>query len=64
MEDKCTCSLNYEAEYNRVRDELEKAKFENCRLHSELQQIKTDMIWHRGFRSAVELIFRGDIDNE
>ena len=57
MEDKCC--LNYEAEYNRAMQELKKAIDENHYLRDELRMKEEEMKWLCGFRSAVELIFRG-----
>jgi hypothetical protein len=52
-----TCSLNYEAEYNRLSKDFEKLKAERDYLTEELKAVDREMRWHYGFRSAVEIIF-------
>lgn len=57
MEDKKDCvSMNYEAEYERVSRELEKAYAENRYLRDELKQKEGELSFHYGFKTAVELI--------
>ena len=58
MDDKTLCaSLNYEAEYKRLEQELKKATDEAHYLRQELKFKEEELKWHYGFRSAVELIF-------
>ena len=52
-----TCSLNYEAEYNRLLKEFEKLRADRDYLAEELKVADREARWHQGFRSAVELIF-------
>lgn len=51
------CSLNYEAEYNRLTKEFEKLKADRDYLAEELKVMDREARWHHGFRAAVELIF-------
>jgi hypothetical protein len=53
-----TCSLNYEAEYNRLMKEFEKLKADRDYLAEELKVADREARWNHGFRAAVELIFR------
>jgi predicted nuclease with TOPRIM domain len=52
-----TCTLNYEAEYNRLNEEFKKLKADRDYLQEELKATDRELIWHRGFRTAVENIF-------
>ena len=52
-----TCSLDYEAEYNRLSKEFEKLKADRDYLAEELKVADREARWHHGFRAAVEIIF-------
>lgn len=52
-----TCGLNYEAEYYRLKEELEKMRVDRDYLQEELKVCDREMRWHCGFRAAVEIIF-------
>ena len=52
-----TCSINYEAEYNRLVQEFEKLKADRDYLAEELKVMDREARWHHGFRTAVEIIF-------
>ena len=54
-----TAGLNYEAEYNRLREELAKQKEENAYLRAELKGKECELRYYRGFEEAVNIIFRG-----
>lgn len=51
-------SVNYEAAYKIVMDELEKANVEMELLRNELDGARAEMAWLNGFKAAVETIFR------
>lgn len=54
-----TAGLNYEAEYNRLREELAKANQENQYLREELKNKESELRYYFGFESAVNTIFGG-----
>lgn len=54
-----TAGLNYEAEYNRLREELAKQRQENEELRQQLENMRVDLRYYLGFKAACELIFRG-----
>ena len=54
-----TAGLNYEAEYNRLRDELAKANQENRYLREELKSKESELRYYLGFETAVNIIFGG-----
>ena len=58
--DRCA-SLNYEAEYHRAMDEIEKAKYEIELLREEAFNDRRELDRLQGFQQAVVLIFRGEI---
>ena len=58
--DRCA-SLNYEAEYHRAMDEIEKAKYEIGLLREETFNNRRELDRLLGFQQAVVLIFRGEI---
>lgn len=58
-----TSGLNYEAEYNRLREELAKANQENQDLCAELKNKESELRYYFGFEAACELIFRGRFEN-
>jgi hypothetical protein len=53
-----TCGLDYEAEYNRLKEEFEKMRADRDYLQEELKACDREQHWHNGFKYAVELIFR------
>ena len=54
-----TVGLNYEAEYNRLREELAKANQENQYLREELKNKESELQYYLGFETAVNTIFGG-----
>jgi hypothetical protein len=52
-----TCGLNYEAEYYRLNEELEKMRADRDYLQEELKVCDWERHWLNGFKSAVEIIF-------
>jgi hypothetical protein len=54
-----TAGLNYEAEYNRLREELAKANQENQYLREELKSKESELRYYLGFENAVNIIFGG-----
>ena len=58
-----TVGLNYEAEYYRLLEELEKQKQENKELREQLENKQTELRYYLGFEAACELIFRGRFEN-
>ena len=54
-----TAGLNYEAEYNRLREELAKANQENNYLREELKNKESELRYYLGFKTAVNIIFGG-----
>ena len=54
-----TVGLNYEAEYNRLKEELAKANQENQCLREELKNKESALRYYLGFETAVNTIFGG-----
>ena len=54
-----TAELNYEAEYNRLREEFAKANQENQYLREELRNKESELRYYLGFETAVNTIFGG-----
>lgn len=54
-----TAGLNYEAEYNRLREELAKQREENAYLREELKNKACELRYYLGFETAVNTIFGG-----
>ena len=52
-----TEGLNYEAEYNRLKEEIPKQKEENAYLRSELKDKEKELQYYYGFEAACKLIF-------
>ena len=52
-----TAGLNYEAEYNRLKDEMQKQKEENAYLRAELKGKEKELQYYYGFEAACKLIF-------
>lgn len=61
MQDKeLTASLNYEAEYHKLREQLAKAKMENEALRDELQHYGKRLAWYDGIKQTLEVIYGRD----
>ena len=58
-----TTGLNYEAEYNRLREEMTKQKEENTYLRAELKDKERELQYYYGFESACKLIFGRRYEN-
>lgn len=58
-----TSGLNYEAEYNRLKEEMQKQKEENAYLRSELKDKEKELQYYYGFESACKLIFGRRYEN-
>ena len=54
-----TAGLNYEAEYHRLLEELEKQRQENEELRERLENMRVELRYYLGFEAACKLIFRG-----
>ena len=52
-----TAELNYEAEYNRLKEEMKKQKEENAYLRAELKDKEKELRYYFGFGDACKLIF-------
>ena len=52
-----TEGINYEAEYNRMKEEMEKIKEENTYLRAELKNKEKELRYYYGFEAACKLIF-------
>ena len=50
--------LNYEAEYNRLREKIAKQNEENTYLREELKDNERKLQYYYGFEAACKLIFR------
>ena len=59
-----TAGLNYEAEYNRLKEEMSKQKEENTYLREELKNKEKELRYYYGFEAACMLIFGGERRNE
>lgn len=49
--------LNYEAEYNRLKEKMQKQKEENAYLRAELKDKEKELQYYYGFEAACKLIF-------
>lgn len=58
-----TAGLNYEAEYNRLKEEMKKQKEENAYLRAELKDKKKELQYYYGFEEACKLIFGRRYEN-
>ena len=52
-----TARLNYEAEYNRLKEEMAKQNEENIYLREELKDKERKLHYYYGFEAACKLIF-------
>ena len=52
-----TEGLNYEAEYNRLKEGMAKQKEENAYLRAELKDKEKELRYYYGFEAACKLIF-------
>ena len=58
-----TAGLNYEAEYNRLKEETQKQKEENTYLREELKEKERKLQYYYGFEAACKLIFGRRYEN-
>ena len=58
-----TTGLNYEAEYNRLKEEMSKQKEENAYLRAELKDKEKELQYYYGFEAACKLIFGRRYEN-
>ena len=59
-----TTGLNYEAEYNRLKEKMAKQNEENTYLLEELKEKEGELLYHQGFKAACELIFGRRYEHE
>ena len=52
-----TAGLDYEAEYNRLKEKMSKQNEENTYLRAELKNKEGELLYYQGFKAAFELIF-------
>ena len=64
MDSERTASLNYEAEYNRIRDEVEKAKYEICRLREKCEEYRRKADEAEIIKRTLYVVFGRGFDNE
>ena len=55
-----TVGLNYEAECNRLKEEMAKQNEENTYLRAELKNKEKELQYYYGFEAACKLIFGGN----
>lgn len=58
-----TAGLDYEAEYNRLKEEMPKQKEENAYLRAELKDKEKELQYYYGFEAACKLIFLWRYEN-
>ena len=58
-----TVGLNYEAEYNRLKEGMAKQNEENTYLRAELKNKEKELQYYYGFEAACKLIFGRRYDN-
>ena len=58
-----TAGLDYEAEYNRLKEEMSKQKEENAYLRAELKDKEKELQYYYGFEAACKLIFGRRYEN-
>jgi hypothetical protein len=54
---ECTASLNYEKEYYKAMEEIQKAKYEIGYLRDELRNARNALSWHEAMKQTIEVIF-------
>lgn len=59
-----TVGLNYEAEYNRLKEEMAKQNEENIYLRAELKDKERELQYYYGFEAACKLIFGRSCEHE
>ena len=52
-----TAGLNYEAEYNRLKEKMAKQNEENTYLREALKEKERELQYYYGFEAACKLIF-------
>ena len=55
-----TSVLNYEAEYNRLKEEMVKQREENTHLRAELKNKEEELRYYYGFEEACKLFLGGN----
>ena len=58
-----TAGLDYEAEYNRLKEEMSKQNEENTYLRAELKNKEKELQYYYGFEAACKLIFGRRYEN-
>ena len=58
-----TSGLNYEAEYNRLKEEMAKQNEENTYLREEMKNKEKELRYYCGFGDACKLIFGRRYEN-
>ena len=58
-----TAGLDYEAEYNRLKEEMRKEKEENAYMRAELKDKEKELQYYYGFEAACKLIFGRRYEN-
>ena len=58
-----TAGLNYEAEYNRLKEGMAKQNEENTYLRAELKNKEKELQYYYGFGAACKLIFGRRYEN-
>ena len=58
-----TAGLDYEAEYNRLKEEMRKEKEENAYMRAELKDKEKELQFYYGFEAACKLIFGRRYEN-
>ena len=58
-----TAELNYEAEYNRLKEEMAKQNEENTYLREEMKNKEKELRYYYGFEAACKLIFGSRYEN-
>ena len=58
-----TTGLDYEAEYNCLKEEMQKQKEENAYLRAELKDKEKELQYYYGFEAACKLIFGRRYEN-
>ena len=58
-----TARLNYQSEYNRLKDVIAKQNEENAYMRAELKDKKKELQYYYGFEEACKLIFGRRYEN-